>query len=127
MPQAVSSLLTGIIPKLEVQGAQRVLFEGVQLTPQIVSPFLTGDNRLIVITSSAARLSSNREKRFGKEAELLERYSLDRLLLLQDEIIRQGKTISPGKLFFVDNINDYTDTATSIIRLLIATSVMRLK
>lgn len=122
--QAVSSLLTDIVPKLEAQGAQKVLFEGVQLTPQIVAPFLGGDNKLIIITSNEAKLSSNREKRFGRDTELLERYSLDRLLLLQEEIIRQGKVVSPGKIFFVENTTDYVDTVVNIIRLLIAEGVI---
>lgn len=122
--RAVSSLLTGIIPGLEVQGAQKVLFEGVQLTPEIVSPFLTGNNKLIVITSDEARLSANRNKRYGEDKELLERYSLDRLLLLQGEIMRQSQQVPPDKIFFVDNSGDYLDSTVRIIRLLIAGGVI---
>lgn len=122
--RAVSSLLTGIVPRLEAQGAQRVLFEGVQLTPQVVSPFLTGNNKLIVITSNEASLSANRDKRYGEDRELLERYSLDRLLVLQEEIIRQSKELSPDKTFFVDNSADYPAMVTRIIRLLIAEGVI---
>lgn len=122
--RAVTSLLEAVIPKLENQGAQRVLFEGVQLTPEIVSPFLTGNNRLIVITSNETRLSANRDKRYGKDRELLERYSLERLLLLQEEIIRQAQEIPLDKMFFVDNSADYPTTVTRIIRLLIAEGVI---
>ncbi len=122
--RAVSSLLTGIIPRLEVQGAQRVLFEGVQLTPGIVSPFLVGNNKLIVITSDEARLGANRDKRYGKDKELLERYSLDRLLLLQGEIMRQSQQVPPDKIFFVDNSGDYIDSTMRIIRLLIAEGII---
>lgn len=122
--RAVSSLLTGIVPRLEAQGTQRVLFEGVQLTPEIVSPLLTGNNRLIVITSNETRLSANRDKRYGKDRELLERYSLERLLLLQEEIIRQAQEIAPDKMFFVDNSGDYMDSTVRIIRLLLAEGVI---
>lgn len=122
--RAISALLTRIVPRLEAQGAQSVLFEGVQLTPQIVSPFLTDDSKLIIITSNEAKLSANRDKKFGQDTELLERYSLERLLLLQEEIIGQGREIVPNKTFFVDNSTDYPDSVMRIIRLLLAEGVI---
>lgn len=118
------SLLDRVIPNLGRQGAQKVLFEGVQLTSEIVSPFLIGNNKLIIVTSSETRLISNRSKRYGEDAAQLERYSIDRLLLLQDEFIRQSKDISPNKIFFVDNSGDYLDSVTRIIRLLIVEGVI---
>ena len=37
---AVFSVLGDIVPKMEVQGVQNVLFEGVQLAPSLVAPYL---------------------------------------------------------------------------------------
>ncbi len=122
--KAVSSFLPKIVPQLENQGAQRVLFEGVQLTPDLVKPFLSGNNKLIIIYSTEDRLRQNRAKRYGEDQELLERYSMDRLLLLQGEIIRQGKILPPEKTFFVENSNDYIDSTNRIMRLLLTEGVI---
>lgn len=121
---AVGSLLTQIIPRLELQGAQRVLFEGVQLTPQVVSAFLNNYNKLIVVTSNESRLASNLRKKYGDDQELLERYSVDKLLLLQREFKRQSGEIDPNKILFIDNTSDYRDSAISILRSLIACGVI---
>lgn len=122
--QAVGSLLDRIVPKLEAQGAQKVLFEGVQITPQIAAPFLTDGNKLIIVTSEATKLRSNRDKRYGQDAELVKRYSVDRLLLLQEEIVRQGQELPPDKRFFIHDTGDYLDSAERIIRLLIAAGII---
>ena len=122
--QAVSSLLDRIVPGLEAQGAQKVLFEGVQITPQAAAPFLAGDNKLIIVTSDASKLESNRNKRYGQDAELVARYSIDRLLLLQGEIVRQGQELPPGKKFFIDNTGDYLNSVEGIIRFLLIEGVI---
>lgn len=121
---AVSSLLDRIVPKLEAQGAQRVLFEGAQLTPQIVSPFLDNKNKLIIITSDADKLRRNRDKRYGQDPVLVERYSVERILLLQEEIIRQGQELPPDKRFFVENTRKPVDSIQEIVRLLIVEGVI---
>lgn len=121
---AVGSLLTTIVPKLESQGAQKVLFEGVQLTPQVVSAFLNNDNKLIVVTSNESRLASNLSKKYGDDQELLERYSVDKLLLLQREFKRQSEEIDSNKILFIDNTFDYRDSAVRILRSLIACGVI---
>ncbi|MBI2018777.1 hypothetical protein HYS96_03690 [Candidatus Daviesbacteria bacterium] len=122
--RVVSSFLSKVVPRLEVQGAQRVLFEGVQLTPQVVSPFLTGNNKLIIVTLDIARLESNRDKRYGQDKELLQRYSSEKILLIQEELVRQGRELSPNKVFFVNNSADYIDSAAAVIRLLITEGVI---
>lgn len=122
--KAVASLLQVIIPKLEVQGVQNVVFEGVQLTPSVVAPYLCGNNRLIIITSSAQKLESNRRKMFGDNAELIKRYSTDRLLLLQEEILRQSREIPEGKVAYIDNIGDYRNTIAKTLQFLINTGII---
>jgi len=123
--EAVSSLLIGIIPKLESQGVRDLLFEGVQLTPKIVAPYLVGNNRLVVVTSDESKFTSNRERVFGEDEELLDRYSVDKLLLLQQEILRQASELPQDKVFYVENTGEYTDAASQIIHLLHDTSVIR--
>jgi 2-phosphoglycerate kinase len=122
--EIVCSPLRNIIPKLEVQGAQNVLFEGVQLTPSIVAPYLSDNNRLIIVTSDAQKLESNRRKMFGDNAELIERYSIDRLLLLQEEILRQSREIPEGKVAYIDNIGNYRNTIANALQFLIKTGVI---
>jgi 2-phosphoglycerate kinase len=122
--EVVCSPLRNIIPKLEVQGAQNVLFEGVQLTPSIVIPYLNGNSRLIIVTSDAHKLESNRRKMFGDNTELIERYSTDRLLLLQREIIRQSEQIPQDKSFCVDNTGDFRYTTAQILQFMCKTGII---
>lgn len=121
----VCSLLNSIIPKLEVQGVQNVLFEGVQLAPLEIIRYLNGNNRLIIVTSNAHKLESNRREMFGDDTNLIEIYSTDRLLLLQEEIISQSKQIPPDKLFCVNNTGDFRYTTTQILQFLLNTGVIR--
>lgn len=123
--KAVSSLLTNIIPKLEAQGVRDLLFEGVQLTPSIVAPYLNGSNRLIVVTSDESMFASNRNKVFGDNQELIERYSTERLLLLQQEILRQARELPKDKVFYVENTGEYTDAAIDVVSFLLETGVIK--
>jgi len=123
--EAVSSLLTGIIPKLEAQGVRDLLFEGVQLTPRIVAPYLDGNNRLIIITSNQPMFSSNRKKVFGENEELVDRYSDEKLLAIQQEILSQARQLPQDKVLYIDNTREYTDAATEIVRILRKTGVIR--
>ena len=125
--EIVSSPLRDIIPKLGVQGVQNVLFEGVQLTPSIVAPYLNGNSKLIIVTSNAQKLESNRRKMFGDDTELIERYSTDRLLLLQEEILKQSREIPEGKVININNIRDYRNTIANTLKFLSDTSVIEPK
>lgn len=122
--EIVSSPLRNIIPKLEVQGAQNVLFEGVQLTPSIVMSYLNSNSKLIITTSNAQKLESNRRKMFGDNTELTERYSTDRLLLLQEEILKQSREIPEDKVAYIDNTGDYRNTIANTLQFLLDTSVI---
>jgi len=122
--EVVCSPLRNIIPKLEVQGVQNVLFEGVQLTPSIIASYLKGNNRLIIITSDAQKLESNRRKMFGDNIELNQRYSIDKLLLLQREIIRQSEQIPQDRLFRVDNTGDFRYTTAQILQFMCKTGII---
>lgn len=113
--EIVSSPLNFILPKLEAQGASDVLFEGVQLTPNIVKRHLNENTRLIIITSTEERLKSNARKLFGNEQWLLDRYSPDKLLLLQTEILRQAQGFPKDKLLMVDNSGKILDSAFKIM------------
>lgn len=122
--EIVCSPLRNIIPKLEVQGVQNVLFEGVQLTPSIIAPYLNGNNKLIIVTSSVHKLESNRRKMFGDNTELIERYSTDKLLLLQERLIRQSKQVPQDKLFCVDNTGDFRYSVAQILQFMCETGVI---
>lgn len=123
--KAVSSVLTNIIPGLELQGARNVLFEGVQLTPSIIAPFLTGNNKLIIITSTESQIDSNRDGLYAGNRELIQRYSTEKLLFLQEEILRQSRKIPKDKVFYIDNTGDYTNAASEIIRGLLNSNVIK--
>lgn len=124
--KAVSSLLDLVIPKLEAQGVQDILFEGVQLAPDIVEPFLKGkDARLIILQTNKPKITSNRREIFGENQEMEERYSTDRLLVLQDEILKQSKNIASDKVVVVDNTGEYTKTTSRVLQFLSNTGLIR--
>ena len=123
--EAVCSILTHIIPNLETQGVGSMLFEGVQLTPSIVSPYLTDDSRLIVVTSSEEQLERNRYKLFGNNPQLQERYSTEKLVILQNEILRQAKESGSDRIILVDNIQDVRETAAGIISALLKQQILQ--
>ena len=120
----VSYYLKSIIPKLEAQNSQNVLFEGVQLTPSIVAPYLTGNNRIVIVTTNAKKIETNRNEKFGGDIEMSARYSTDKLLLLQDEITRQGRDIPEDRIFYVGNTDNYMSTVEDIISYLFTTNVI---
>lgn len=122
--EAVSSILRFIIPKLEVQGAHNVLFEGVQLIPRAVKRYLKNNNKLVILTADAHILEANRKKIFKDDPKLIKRYSTDKLLFLQDEIIAQGKKIKKDEIFFVENTNNCASAVKKIIRLLLRSGVI---
>lgn len=113
--EIVSSSLNFILPRLEAQGVRDVLFEGVQLTPNIVRGHLNENTRLIIITSTEERLKNNAQKLFGNEQWLLDRYSPDKLLLLQTEILRQAQAFPEDKLLMIDNSGKILDSAIKIM------------
>ena len=113
--EAVSSLFPLVLPKLEAQGVRDIIFEGVQLTPLIVEPYLRNRNKLIILTTKEERLNLNRTKIFGNDKQLLERYSTDKLFILQNELIKQSKQINNSSFTLVENIDDYHITANIII------------
>jgi 2-phosphoglycerate kinase len=115
----LSAPLTEMIPRLDVQGAQHVLFEGVQLTPSVVSPFLTGDNKLIIVTATESALSERRRKTYGRSRKMLERYGMERILLVQEEITRQAREADPAKILLVDNSGDYLESTARVLRYLV--------
>lgn len=124
--EAICRLMHKIVPGLEAQGAADVFFEGVQLLPDIVAPYLSASNKLLVMTSSGDGFDRNREKLFGREAtDLHERYSTDRLLLIQGELLRQSAGLPPDQVFRVDNSHDFVAAASSILDFLQATEVIR--
>ncbi len=112
--QAVFSALTELLPGLDKQGESNLLLDGVQLTPLLVAPYLTGDNKLIIVTSSEDQLLKNRGKKYGDNLELINRYSLDRLLLIQEEILKQSIMLPPDKVMYVSNTGAVDQAVASI-------------
>lgn len=125
--EAVKPYLHAIVTNLDIQNAQNMLFEGVHMTPSIVCPYLNGKNKLVVITSNAATLEANRTKTFGNDQKLLDRYSTEKLLLLQEEIIRQGRGISRDHLVYVNNTGSFRDTVSHIVDYLFDANVIERK
>lgn len=113
--RAVFNLAEAVIPKLEAQGAQSVLFEGVQIQPDLTAPHLAGNNRLIIITANEARLAANRKILFGDDPLMNSRYSIKRLLLLQNEILRQSRALPADVVLHIDNSGDRRDAVQAVM------------
>lgn len=116
---ATCRILHYIIPRLEVQGTSDVLFEGVQLLPSVIGQYLDDKNKMITVTSEPKKLLDNRTKLFGEGPnELTDRYDVDRLMLVQAEILNQTAQLPSEQIFRADNTSRYTDTVRSIMRFL---------
>ena len=123
--KAVCSLLKKIIPGLELQGAKEVVFEGVQLMPLTIKPYLKNKNKVIVITSSEQDLKTRVNQMFFGNQKLLERYSVDKLLIIQNEILRQLNFINPNKYYVVDNSSDLFDSTDDILTYLLNSKTIK--
>ncbi len=123
--QAVGSILHLIVPKLETQGVENLILEGVQLTPSVVSGFLTNNNKLIILTTNTQQLNSNKKKLFIHDTTLMKRYSNERLVLLQQEILHQSLLLPKEKYFVIDNTSPPKDVCTSILKLLIDSKIIK--
>lgn len=125
--EAVFSVLKIILPKLELQGVQNLLFEGVQLTPRQVEPYLVEGSKLIVVVSDSTRLEANRNKMFGNDEQMTKRYSTEKLLLIQDEILAQATKLAPENLIIINNTGSIGDSASAVINNLIRLNTLRPK
>lgn len=112
--QAVCELLKIVIPQLEAQGAQNMIFEGVQLMPSLIAQYLNSNSRLIIVLSNPTMLKANAMKIFGQEEGLLERYNSERLIILQEEIQKQGLELPSRMVIQVEN-DSTPDYAAQVI------------
>lgn len=123
--EAVSAPLLKILPQLETQGVKNALFEGVQLTPQLIAPYLKDNSQLIVVTSDEKTLSEHITKRYGDDPTLRARYQTDRLLLLQNEILRQSANLPDNNVIRIENTGDLTTTINQLINALVTKGVIQ--
>lgn len=125
--RAISSVLDIVLPGLEVQGARSLLFEGVQLTPETIKERLQNNNSLILLKSDDVHLKMNTRKLFGENEELTERYSIEKLLLLQNELIRQSEILTEDKIVTVDSTAKPGIVAANILNKLLAKGIIKIK
>ena len=117
---AVTQLLFSLFAKLNPEDIENMIIEGVQLMPEIVAPFLNrSGNKLIVLTSTEEQIALNRQKVFGDNQRLHEKYSTDKLMLIQNELVDQSKKISKNKALVTQNIGSYEDTIQIILQFLV--------
>lgn len=119
--QAVFEPLKEIISKLEVQGCEHLVIEGVQLTPKLVAPYLGKNAKLIIITASNNRLASNKNKIFGSDKVLNSRYSNNNLTLIQSTLLEQTNSLNPNNYLVIQNTGTITECSNKIIKFLIRT------
>lgn len=103
---AICAPLEYVIPKLEVQGAQNMLFEGVQLLPSIVSRYMRSNpnSRYLVITSSGDAYDERRDAMFrGADYEFGRKYTRERLQAIEGHIIEESGQLPEGTVYVLDN------------------------
>lgn len=116
--RATCHLLNDIIPGFEAQGTGSVVFEGVQLLPEIIGEYLVSNvkNNFIMVKSTEKKLDANRVMKYGAQPSLLtERYSTDKLLLIQSEIIAQAQLLPSEQVLTVQNTGTYVEAVDQII------------
>lgn len=115
---AVSQLLFFVFARLNPEDIENMVIEGVQLLPEIVAPFLKGNNRLVILTTTERQIALNRQSVFGDDLELHVKYSTDKLMLIQNEFKRQAENLPKDKVFIAKNIGNYEDTIRNILQFL---------
>jgi len=122
----VCRFLDSIIVRLEEQNASNVIFEGVQLMPSIVAPYLKANNKLIIITADSDKLEQRRKQYYAGIPFLLERYTTEKLELIEGEILRQKRKLSDKSVFVIDNNEEYLQVASKIIDFLLKSKTIKL-
>ena len=120
----ICSLLFKILPKLEKQGVNEMLVEGVQLMPKLIEKIMKGNDTLIIISADKDRFYENRKSVFGKDKKFIARYSTNKLLLIQQEILKQVKSIQNKKVVILQNNDDYSKVASAAIEFLLNNDVI---
>lgn len=123
---AVTKPLFSLFAKLNPEDIENMVIEGVQLMPELVAPFLKrGVNKLIVLTSTEEQFKLNRQKVFGNDQKLHKKYSTDKLMHIQNELVRQANYLPKDKVLLVENVGNYQDTASNIIQFLINSGTIK--
>ncbi len=125
--EAIFGPAAWMFPKFETQGEHNVLFEGVQITPRLVRDYLNHKNKLIIITSNEKQLRENTIRLYGEEPNLLDRYSTDKLLAIQEELIKQTSVLKKDDFLIVENTGDYKKPVKEIFEFLLSNNVVKLK
>jgi 2-phosphoglycerate kinase len=100
--QKVSEMLFNIFPKLNPEDVENIIFEGVQLMPELVAPFLDKPGyKLIVLTTTEKQFEINREKTF-KDHPAGNLYTNEILMTIQGEIVRQAKKITSPQVHIIE-------------------------
>jgi len=113
--KSVFEPLKQIMPKLEAQGCEHLIIDGVQLMPELIAPYLGKYAKLIIITSCAEKFISNKQKVIGTDKALQKRYSNDTLNLIQTEILKQARELDKNNYTIVENTGNVEDCTDIII------------
>jgi len=122
--QVICRLLFRILPKLEKQGVNELLVEGVQLMPKLVEKIMKGNDTLVIIAADKDRFHENRKSIFGKDKKLNARYSTNKLLLIQQEILKQAKSVQNKKIIVIRNNDNCSNVASVVIKSLLKKDVI---
>lgn len=116
--KAVFNPITNVIPKLETQGCENVIFEGVQLMPELVAPYLGKNCKLIVLKSNPDRFNQSKKNLFEDNKILHNRYNNVALSTIQTEILKQASKIDSCHCIVIDNSFDKNTLITNVIKVL---------
>lgn len=100
--KAMCKPLGVLFSSMSIQGSCNVIFEGVQLSAENVSPFMRPEDVYMVLTASDKQFLDRISKRYGNDIDLRTRYSADRLSLVQDEIVAQAHNYFSGQELVID-------------------------
>lgn len=114
----VCKTLDFILPKLEAQGAKNAIFEGVQLLPKLIKKHINDTTRVILVTTTSKSFDRNSSKTFGNVEWLLDRYSTDKLISIQNELVEEVSKLPKDRALIVKN-ESIDQTVENILEFLI--------
>lgn len=115
---AVSRLLFSVFNKLNPEDIDNMTIEGVQIMPELVAPHLKRDGSgLIVLTADEKQFTHNRNKVFSDDT-IKAKYSNDRLMLVQNEILRQTNGLPKDKVMIAENTGNVDQVVGMMLQFL---------
>lgn len=123
--EAVSQLILSVLDKLNPEDIDHLIMEGAQLLPELTAPYLSRPGYgIIVLKTTEEQFNIHRENVFS-EQNLRDKYSNEKVISIQNELIKQAEKINSKKVFIVENNGTPETVVLKILEMLEINNLIR--